>query len=57
MILSIFTMLPKKSILAILILGIVGYFGFVKYEDKIIQKVPQAKAVKEKVDSVKKIIS
>ncbi len=57
MILSIFRMLPKKSILFIIILGIGGYFLLTKYEDKVIQKVPQAKGVKEKIDSVKKIIS
>lgn len=56
-IMSVFAMLQRKSTWVVILACAGGYFMFEKYESKIVEKVPQAKQVKEKIDAVKQIVS
>jgi hypothetical protein len=56
-ILSLFSILQRKSTWVIVLVVIGGYFIFEKYESRIVEKFPQAKKIKQKIDTAKKIVS
>ncbi len=55
--LSLVSLLQKKSTWVIIAALGGGYFMFDKYENQITEKAPQLKEVKEKIDRIKSLVS